>query len=195
MLLQGSLEPLLSSEGSSVESLSLGRSEPSLLSDALSLGRSEPSPLSLGLSDCDVESLLSDGVSLSLPDESPTLGSSLSLGRSLSEPWEPESLADRDVDSEPEPLDDVGTLVESSLCESLPESDVLVDRESESDPLMLPDVDPLSLTLVDWESDELPDESLDADDEPLELEELLTLGRLVDVLESLESLLPDESLD
>ena len=58
VLLQGSLDPLLSSEGSSVESLSLGRSNPSLLSDSLSLGRSEPS---LGGSESDVESLLSEG--------------------------------------------------------------------------------------------------------------------------------------
>ncbi|GAA4446602.1 hypothetical protein [Novipirellula rosea] len=58
VLLHGSLDPLLSSEGSSVESLSLGRSDPSLLSDALSLGRSEPL---LGGSESDVESLLSDG--------------------------------------------------------------------------------------------------------------------------------------
>ncbi|MEO1617645.1 MAG: hypothetical protein AAFV88_17475 [Planctomycetota bacterium] len=40
--------------------------------------------------------------------------------------------------------------------------------------------------------DELPDEPLDADDEPSELDELLMLGRLVDVL---EPLLSDESLD
>ncbi|MGB7344912.1 MAG: hypothetical protein WBD20_11910 [Pirellulaceae bacterium] len=94
---------------------------------------------------------------LSLPDESPTLGSSLVLGRSLSDPLEPELLVDRDVDWESEPLDDVGTLVESSLRESLPESEVLVDRESEPDPLpdaeslSLPDPEPLP------ESDPLPD--------------------------------------
>lgn len=81
------------------------------------------------------------------------------LGRSLSEPSDPESLVDRDVESEPEPLDEFGTLVESSLRKSLPEFDVLVDRESEPDPLplsdaealMLPDPDPLP------ESDTLPD--------------------------------------
>ena len=61
VLLHGSLDPLLSSDGSSVESLSLGRSDPSLLSDPLSLGRSEPSLL-CGSSDSEVESLLSDGV-------------------------------------------------------------------------------------------------------------------------------------
>ncbi|MBB3205055.1 hypothetical protein FHS27_000822 [Rhodopirellula rubra] len=96
---------------------------------------------------------------LSLPDESPMLGSSLVLGRSLSEPSEPELLVDREVESEPEPLDDVSTLVESSLRESLPESEVLVDRESEPDPLplsdaealMLPDREPLP------EADPLPD--------------------------------------
>ena len=60
---------------------------------------------------------------------------------------------------------------------------------------MLESLDSLVDESLDWESDELPDESLDANDEPLELDELLTLGRLVDVLESLESLLPDESLD
>ncbi|MBB3204943.1 hypothetical protein FHS27_000710 [Rhodopirellula rubra] len=94
---------------------------------------------------------------LSLPDESPTLGSSLVLGRSLSEPSDPDSLVDREVESEPDPLDEIGTLVESSLLESLPESEVLVDRESEPDPLpdakslSLPDPDPLP------ESDPLPD--------------------------------------
>ena len=41
VLLQGSLDPLLSSDGASAESLSLGRSDPSLHSDRLSLGRSE----------------------------------------------------------------------------------------------------------------------------------------------------------
>ena len=83
----------------------------------------------------------------------------LSLGRSLSEPSDPESLVDRDVESEPEPLDDVGTLVESSLRESLPESDVLVDRESEADPLPLSDSDALTLPDPDSlpESDPLPD--------------------------------------
>jgi hypothetical protein len=94
---------------------------------------------------------------LSLPDESPMLGSSLVLGRSLSDPSDPESLVDRDVDWESEPLDDVGTLVESSLRESLPESEVLVDRESEPDPL--PDAESLSLPDPDSlsESDPLPD--------------------------------------
>jgi hypothetical protein len=144
VLLHGSLDPLLSSEGSSVESLSLGRSDPLLLSDALSLGGSEPL---LGGAESDVESLLSDGWSLSLPDESPTLGSSLVLGRSLSEPSDPESLVDREVESEPEPLNDVGTLVESSLLESLPETEVLVDRESEPDPL--PDAELLWLPLAE----------------------------------------------
>ena len=82
---------------------------------------------------------------LSLPDESPTL----SLGRSLSEPSDPESLVDRDAESEPEPLEEMGTLVESSLRESLPESDVLVDRESEPEPLPLPDAEPLWLPLAE----------------------------------------------
>ena len=45
---------------------------------------------------------------------------------------------------------------------------------------------------LDLESDELSDEPLDADEETSELDELLTLSRLVDVL---ESLLSDESLD
>ncbi|MCM2370780.1 hypothetical protein [Aporhodopirellula aestuarii] len=54
---------------------------------------------------------------------------------------------------EPEPLDETGTLVESSLRESLPESDVLVDRESDPDPLPLSDSDALVLP----ESDPLPD--------------------------------------
>ena len=104
---------------------------------------------------------------LSLPDESPTLWSTLSLGRSLSEPSDPESLVDREVESEPEPLDDVGTLVESSL----PEPDVLVDRESDPDPLLdaeslslsepdsLPDAEPLWLSLAEalseWDADAL----------------------------------------
>ncbi|WP_146459071.1 hypothetical protein [Rubripirellula tenax] len=100
---------------------------------------------------------------LSLPDESPTLGSSLSLGRSLSEPSDPELLVDLEVESEPETLDDVGTLVESSLRESLPESDVLVDRESEADPLPLSDSD--ALTLPDPES--LPESDPLPDAEPL----------------------------
>ncbi|MCC9656337.1 hypothetical protein [Rhodopirellula halodulae] len=90
-----------------------------------------------------------------LPDESPTLGSSLALGRSLSEPSDPESLVDREVEWDPEPLDDAGALVESSLRESLPESDVLVDRESEPDPLPLSDAE--ALTLPEPESDPLPD--------------------------------------
>ncbi|WP_436715506.1 hypothetical protein U8335_24155 [Roseiconus lacunae] len=66
---------------------------------------------------------------------------------------------DRDAESEPESLDEMGTLVESSLRESLPESDVLVDRESEPDPLPLSDSE--ALTLPDPEplpeSDPLPD--------------------------------------
>lgn len=62
-------------------------------------------------------------------------------------------LVDLEVESEPETLDDVGTLVESSLRESLPKSDVLVDRESEADPLPLSDAESLSLT----EPDPLPD--------------------------------------
>jgi len=66
------------------------------------------------------------------------------LGRSLSEPSDPESLVDREVESELEPLDEMGTLVESSLRESLPETDVLADRESEPDPL--PDAESLSLS-------------------------------------------------
>ena len=92
---------------------------------------------------------------LALPDEPPILGSSLSLGRSLSEPSEPEPLSEREAESEPEPLDDMGTLVESLLRESLSDSDSLVDRESEPDPLSLPDVDPLSL--VDPEPLSLPE--------------------------------------
>ncbi|GAA4446597.1 hypothetical protein [Novipirellula rosea] len=100
---------------------------------------------------------------LSLPDESPTLGSSLSLGRSLSEPSDPESLVDRDAESEPEPLDEMGTLVESSLRESLPESEVLVDRESEADPLPLSDAEALMLP----DPDPLPESDPLADVEPL----------------------------
>lgn len=100
---------------------------------------------------------------LSLPDESPTLGSSLSLGRLLSEPSDPESLVDREVESEPEPLDDVGTLVESSLRESLPESDVLVDRESEPEPLPLSDAEALMLP----EPESLPEFDPLPDAEPL----------------------------
>ena len=96
---------------------------------------------------------------LSLPDESPTLGSSLALGRSLSEPSDPESLVDREVESEPEPLDEAGALVESWLRESLPESDVLVDRESEPNPLPLSDAEALTLSDPESlpESDPLPD--------------------------------------
>ena len=89
------------------------------------------------------------------------LGSSLVLGRSLSEPSDPESLVDRDAESEPEPLDEMGTLVESSLRESLPESDMLVDRESEPDPL--PDAESLSLS----EPDPLPEFDPLPDAEPL----------------------------
>ena len=100
---------------------------------------------------------------LSLPDESPTLGSSLVLGRSLSDPSDPESLVDRDVESEPESLDEVGTLVESSLRESLPEFDMLVDGESEADPLPLSDAE--ALTLPD--PDPLPESDTLADVEPL----------------------------
>ena len=98
-----------------------------------------------------------------LSDESPTLGSSLALGRSLSEPSDPESLVDREVEWDPEPLDEMGMLVESSLSESLPESDVLVDRESEADPLSLSDSD--ALTLPDPES--LPELDPLSDAEPL----------------------------
>ncbi|MDF1839935.1 MAG: hypothetical protein P1U77_00770 [Rubripirellula sp.] len=54
-------------------------------------------------------------------------------------------------------------LVESSLRESLPESDVLVDRESEADPLSLSDSD--ALTLPDLES--LPELDPLSDAEPL----------------------------
>ena len=100
---------------------------------------------------------------LSLPDESPTLGSPLTLGRSLSEPSDPDLLVDRDAESEPEPLDEMGMLVVSSLSESLPESDVLVDRESEADPLSLSDSD--ALTLPDPES--LPELDPLSDAEPL----------------------------
>ncbi|TWT80624.1 hypothetical protein CA13_20690 [Planctomycetes bacterium CA13] len=67
------------------------------------------------------------------------------LGRSLLDPSDPESFVDRDAESEPEPLDEMGTLVESSLRESLPESEVLVDRESEADPLPLSDAEALTL--------------------------------------------------
>jgi hypothetical protein len=83
------------------------------------------------------------------------------LGRSLSEPSDPDSLVDREVESEPDPLDEIGTLVESSLLESLPESDVLVDRESEPDPL--PDAESLSLS----EPDPLPEFDPLPDAEPL----------------------------
>lgn len=192
--MQGSLEPLLSSEGgSSVESLSLVRSDPSLLSDWLALGRSDPSPLSLGLPESDVEPLLSDGGLLSLPDESPTLGSSLSLGRSLSEPSEVQPLSDRDVDWESEPLDDVGTLVEWSLSEV----DVLVDPEPESDPLLLPEFDPLPL--VDPDSLLLPEPESLSEYEADPLTEWLrdselssTLGSLV---ESLVEVLADGDVE
>lgn len=44
---------------------------------------------------------------------------------------------------------------------------------------------------LDWELDEQSDESLDTDDDPSELNEPLMLGRLFDVLESLEPLLDD----
>ncbi len=68
-------------------------------------------------------------------------------------------LVDLEVESEPETLDDVGTLVESSLRESLSESDVLADRESDPDPLPLSDSDALTLPDPDSlpESDPLPD--------------------------------------
>ena len=131
MLLQGSLDPLLSSEGGSLSlTLWLGRSDPSLDSDRLSLGRSElSSPLSLGRLDPEVDGSLSDGDWLPLPED-PTLGSSLWLGRSLPD-VDVESLVDREADS---------------LCESdwLPEADneSLVDPdwerlcEVESDPML-----------------------------------------------------------
>ena len=60
---------------------------------------------------------------------------------------------------------------------------------------MLESLESLVDESLDCEFDELPDEPLDADDDPSELDELLTLGRLIDVLESLDSLLPDDSLD
>ncbi|EMI44163.1 hypothetical protein [Rhodopirellula sp. SWK7] len=59
---------------------------------------------------------------------------------------------------------------------------------------MLESLESLLDESLDCEFDELSDESLDADDDPSELDEPLMLGRLVDVLESLDSLL-DESLD
>ncbi len=95
-----------------------------------------------------------------------------------------DSDSDESLD-EPEPLD----------CESL-------DDESLADVLdpdrlgrltdVLESLDSLVDEALDLESDELPDDPLDADDDPSELDELLTLGRLVDVL---ELLLSDESLD
>lgn len=86
VLLHGSLDPLLFSDGGSLSlTLWLGRSDPSLDSDRLSLGRSELSSLlSLGRLDPEVDGSLSDGGWLSLYDE-PTLVSSLWLGRSLSD--------------------------------------------------------------------------------------------------------------
>ena len=134
MLLQGSLDPLLFSDGGSLSlTLWLGRSEPSLDSDRLSLGRSElSSPLSLGRFDPEVDGSLSDGGWLPLPED-PRLGSSLWLGRSLPD-VDVESLVDREADS---------------LCESdwLTEADneSLVDPdwerlcEVESDPMIEPD--------------------------------------------------------
>ena len=117
MLLQGSLDPLLFSDGGSLSlTLWLGRSEPSLDSERLSLGRSElSSPLSLGRFDPEVDGSLSDGGWLSLPEDA-ILRSSLWLGRSLPD-VDVESLVDREAES---------------LCESdwLPE----VDNESLVDP-------------------------------------------------------------
>ncbi len=166
VLLHGSLEPLLSSEGSSSESLVLGRSEPSLL-ESLSLGRSDPSLLSLGRSESDAEPLLSDGGSLSLPDDSPTLGSSLALVRSLSEPSESDSLVDGGLDSESDPLEDAATLVEPSLTESLSEVEVLVDRESDPESLPLLEFDPLPLTEPDLLLLSLPETLAEWDAESL----------------------------
>jgi len=134
VLLQGSLDPLLFSDGGSLTlTLLLGRSDPSLDSDRLSLGRSElSSPLSLGRFDSEVDGSLSDGGWLPLPEEA-TLGSSLWLGRSLPD-VDAESLVDREADV---------------LCESdwLPEADneSLVDPdcdrlcEVESEPMIEPD--------------------------------------------------------
>ena len=77
----------------------------------------------------------------------------------------------------------------------------LLDDESLADALdpdmlgrlidVLESLDSLVDESLDWESDELPDESLDADDDPSELDEPLMLGRLVESLDSLS----DESLD
>lgn len=123
MLLHGSLDALLFSEGGSLSlTLWLGRSDPSLDSDRLSLGRFDP----------EVDGSLSDGGWLPLPDD-PRLGPSLWLGRSLPD-VDAESLVDRDTDV---------------LCELdwLPEADneSLVDPdcdrlcEVESDPMIEPD--------------------------------------------------------
>jgi len=169
VLLQGSLDPLLFSDGGSLSlTLWLGRSEPSLDSDRLSLGRSElSSPLSLGRFEPEVDGSLSDGGWLSLAEDA-RLGSPLWLGRSLPA-VDVESLVDRDTDvlRESDSLLelDVEWLWESD-CERLTDpdwdpmlySDSLVDdgREKlgslvESDCESLPDLD--VDILLDWLSD------------------------------------------
>lgn len=163
VLLQGSLDPLLSSDGGSLSlSLWLGRSDPSLDSERLSLGRSElGSLLSLGRLESEVDGSLSDGGSLWLAEEPATLGSSLSLGLSLSEA-DSESLRDRESEPLRDPECESLADVES---ESLSDRDSLTDSESLADPESdsLCDVDPESLSdcdaLPDWlaDSEMLPD--------------------------------------
>jgi len=135
VLLHGSLDPLLSSDGGSL-SLVLVRSEPSLESERLSLGRLELSSLlSLGRFDPELDGSLSDGGWLPLYDE-PRLGSSLWLGRSLSD-VEFESLVERDVLREPDVLRESDPLWESDVdwlgdpdCDWQDDPESLPDRES-----------------------------------------------------------------
>ena len=81
---------------------------------------------------------LSEGGSLWLADESPTLGSTLSLGRSLSE-VDSDSLADDGCDPLGSLIDPEADSLSDSEIDALPETDVLSDWLADSETLADPE--------------------------------------------------------